>query len=74
MIYIDYHEELEMLITFSFYKETKHVIKKIPIRTVEKRNENISSILEYKHSKIHNRYITLMILNNFLYKITGTYT
>lgn len=50
------------------------MIKKIPIRTVEKRNENISSILEYKHSKIHNRYITLMILNNFLYKITGTYT
>lgn len=73
MIYIDYYEEFEMLIIFSFYKEIKYMIKKIFIRIVEKRNENISFILEYKYFKIYNRYIILMILNNFLYKIIGIY-
>lgn len=73
MIYINYYEEFEMLIIFSFYKEIKYVIKKIFIRIVEKRNENISFILEYKYFKIYNRYMILMILNNFLYKIIGIY-
>lgn len=73
MIYINCYEEFEMLIIFSFYKEIKYMIKKIFIRIVEKRNENISFILEYKYFKIYNRYIILMILNNFLYKIIGIY-
>lgn len=73
MIYINCYEEFEMLIILSFYKEIKYMIKKIFIRIVERRNENISFILEYKYFKIYNRYIILMILNNFLYKIIGIY-